>query len=53
MLTKLELAQALNVHVNTISNQIKKGLPCIKVGTTYRFDLEEVKQWLKEESKKG
>ena len=47
MLTKIELAEKLNVHVNTISNLLKVGLPCLKVGNTYRFDYEEVIHWLK------
>lgn len=47
MLTRKELANELNVHTNTIDRKVKKGMPCYKDGKTVRFELEEVKAWMK------
>lgn len=42
-----ELSKKLGVHRNTIDRRIKDGLPHYKIGKTLRFDLEEVKKWLR------
>ena len=53
MLSTKELAQYLKVHENTIYNLVKRGLPCYKIGPQeFRFELEEVKNWLAN-NKKG
>ena len=52
MLTVKELSDYLKVHENTIYSYIKKGVPFYKIGKRdYRFELEEVKKWLKENNK--
>lgn len=49
MLNKQELCEYLKVNDRTLTKWIKQGLPCYHNGRTYRFDLEEVKQWLRSE----
>ena len=39
------------VHINTVDNYVKQGMPCIKFQGAVRFDKEEVMAWLKENSK--
>lgn len=52
MISTKELAEYLKVHENTIYNLIKKGLPSYKIGSQeYRFEIEEVKEWLKQNKK--
>lgn len=41
-----ELADILGVHVNTIFNLMKKGLPAFKVGRQRRYNLVDVFKWL-------
>ena len=48
MLNTSELAKELSMHENTIYNLLKKGLPSYKIGKSRRYDLEEVKSWIKE-----
>lgn len=48
LLNKKQLAEYLDIERKTLDAWIKKGLPCYKHGRTYRFDLDEVKAWLKE-----
>ena len=51
MISTKELAEFLKVHENTIYNLIKRGLPVYKISNQeYRFDIEEVKGWLKQNS---
>lgn len=51
MISTKELAEFLKVHENTIYNLIKRGLPVYKISNQeYRFDVEEVKGWLKQNS---
>ena len=52
MLNTKELAKVLNVHYNTIYNLIEKGMPHYKVGKVLRFNLEEIKEWLKQQKEK-
>nr|DAW90864.1 MAG TPA: Redirecting phage packaging protein C packaging protein, DNA Binding [Bacteriophage sp.] len=59
-LTAAELAQSLRVHKNTVSMWARMGMPCIYIGRVTeprrgarpRYDLEKVKAWLEERSKK-
>ena len=46
-LTLKELAKELKISPNTVRNQIKKGLPNIKMGRSYRFVLNDVVEWFK------
>lgn len=50
MLKITELAEVLRVHVRTLRDWLKKGMPHYKVGNTLRFDLEEVKEWMKNQN---
>jgi excisionase family DNA binding protein len=47
-----ELTKELDVHVNTVYKMIKQGMPHYKLEKDYRFDIEEVKNWLKERNNK-
>lgn len=51
LLNKKELAEKLKVSIVTINRLLAKGLPNIKVGTSVRFDYDEVINWLKERDK--
>lgn len=52
MLTTKELCKYFKIHENTVYNYIKKGMPVYKVGAKeFRFELEEVKDWFKKNSK--
>lgn len=46
LLTTEKLSEILKVSRITIYNWRKKGLPCIKIGRTVRFDLEKVMEWI-------
>lgn len=50
MLTREDLARELKVHPNTVDNWRKQGLPCVKINKSVRFDLQDVIDWLKENS---
>jgi excisionase family DNA binding protein len=50
-LTTTELAKTLKVHRNTIKNLLKRGLPHMRVGALYRFELETVREWMKRQTK--
>lgn len=47
MIKTKELADKLGVHINTIYNYIKRGMPYIRATRTYFFDYEDVINWLK------
>ena len=47
LLTREELARELKVHTNTIDRMRKRGMPEMKDGKVVRFDLEDVKEWMK------
>jgi len=48
-LTLKELSVELKMSPSTIRSQIKKGMPNIKMGRTYRFILADVVEWFKKE----
>ena len=52
MLTRQELADYLKVHVRTIDNKVKDGMPVVKFGKSVRFEIDDVKKWIKEQSEK-
>jgi len=52
MLTRQELADYLKVHVRTIDNKVKDGMPSVKFGKSVRFELDDVLKWIKEQSEK-
>jgi len=46
-----ELCEYLNIHKNTAYNWRKSGMPFYgKTETNFRYDLNEVKEWLKNNS---
>lgn len=47
MIKTKELTEYLKVHENTVYNYIKLGMPHYKIGKELRFELEEVKEWLR------
>ena len=51
LLTTNELAELMKVTTQSIYNWRKQGMPFYKIGKSVRFDLEEIREWLK--TKKG
>lgn len=47
MIDTEELCKYLKVCKNTVYAYIKKGMPHYRLGKDLRFELEEVKDWLK------
>lgn len=45
--TATDLAKYFHLHRNTISRLKKLGMPYKKLGGTFRYDLDEVEEWLK------
>jgi excisionase family DNA binding protein len=53
VLTVKDLAEYLKVHPSTIYRLLKGGqLPAFKVGSDWRFNLEEIERWRVEREKK-
>jgi len=50
-LTSNQLCDWLMISRSTLTRWRKDGLPTMKVGRTIRFEKEEVKKWLREQSK--
>ena len=48
MLTKVEFAKLMKIHLNTLEKWIKNGLPIIQRGGIIRIDKYEAVTWLKE-----
>lgn len=49
ILTRKELAEKLKVHVTTIDNYLRKGMPVMRAPKSDpKFDWEDVKNWLTE-----
>ena len=55
MLTIKELANVLNLSTRTIQRMIENGMPAyktsIKSNSVYRFELDEVKNWMRNNNK--
>ena len=47
MVNKRELAKELAISVSMVDKLIAQGLPHLKVGKAVRFEIQEVKNWLK------
>ena len=43
-----EVAEHLGISRDTLLQHVKKGLPAYKFGGKWRFDINEVDQWIKE-----
>lgn len=51
LLTMKGIAELLNVSIPTIRKWLRdEKLPHIRVGSTYRFDPIQIRQWIKEKS---
>lgn len=50
-LTTEQLADVLQCHKQTVLNRIKVGLPFEMWGGEYRFNLEDVKKYMKDKGK--
>ena len=54
MTTVAEVARYLHVQPMTIYRLIRRGqLPAFKIGTEYRFDLDQLKKWIANHEVKG
>ena len=47
LMTSQELADYFKVTMQTIYNWRKEGVPSIKIGREYRYELDKVMEWLK------
>lgn len=56
MISKKELAKELKVSLVSVDRMIVRGMPYYKTSSTNegttRFDLDEVKQWLRNNTKR-
>jgi excisionase family DNA binding protein len=53
VLTVNELCDYLKVHPSTIYRLLKAGqLPAFKIGSDWRFNVEEIERWLLERGRK-
>lgn len=54
LLTKEELAVRLNISAYDVDQlRKKKSMPCIKIGRSYRYDLEQVQQFIQQLGKEN
>lgn len=53
MLTKKQLAEELQIGINTIDRNMKKGLPYRKLGKSVRFELDKVLDWYENDEKEN
>lgn len=52
LLTSAELAKYFKVTEQTIYNWRKEGIPSIKIGREYRYELGKVMEWLRKRGDK-
>ena len=55
MLTKKQLAEELQVSLTTVDRMILRGMPIYKTSADnglLRFDIEEVRKWMRENTQK-
>lgn len=53
MMTAKEVSEYLKIHLNTVYEFVKQGMPVYRIGVKdLRFEIEEVKEWLKDNNKK-
>lgn len=46
VLTVSELSDYLRIHRSTCYRLIKQGLPYFRMGADYRFNREQIEQWI-------
>lgn len=47
LLTPDELCEAIRVSRSKLDSLLKEGLPYVKCGSTKRYDLDQVKAWMR------
>ena len=55
MLDKKQLAEYFNISIRTVERMMDYGMPYYKTSSdngSVRFDLEEVKNWMRQNTKK-
>ena len=52
LMTSQEVADYFKVTMQTVHNWRKEGVPSIRIGHEYRYDLEKVMKWLEERNSK-
>ena len=52
LMTSVDLSEYLSVTMQTIYNWRNEGMPSIKVGSQYRYNLDEVMSWLEKRNEK-
>jgi len=53
LLDSSELSQFLSTTPQTIAKLRAEGLPFMRLGELYRYDIDDVRQWLKSREKVG
>ena len=52
ILTIAELSEYLQIHRTTIYRMLREGrLPGFRIGSDWRFSLEAIEQWLRDQSR--
>jgi excisionase family DNA binding protein len=47
VMTTTELAEYLQIHPSTLYRMLRKGqIPGFKIGSDYRFNRNEIEQWI-------
>ena len=53
-LTVAELSEYLHIHRTTIYRMLREGrLPGFRIGSDWRFSLEAIEEWAREQMKTG
>lgn len=52
LMTSVDLSEYLSVTMQTIYNWRNEGMPSIKVGSQYRYNFDDVMNWLEEKDKR-
>jgi excisionase family DNA binding protein len=53
-LTVAELSEYLHIHRTTIYRMLREGkLPGFRIGSDWRFSLEAIKEWARDQMKTG
>ena len=52
LIKKEDLAKELNISLSMVDKLIAQGCPKYKIGKAVRFDIDEVKNWIKEKNNK-
>lgn len=47
LITRQELADQLKVSIRSVDAELKKGLPCYRIGKSVRFDYADVLEYFR------